>query len=289
MRRLNGFLILVLALIYSGCTATTPSQDDTAQAVAASDDVQVMVLGSYHFAGSSSDLVNLDVDSVLTDARQQELQGVANALAQFKPTAVVTERVTDAPFYLDPHYREFTPEWLTERSNERVQLAYRVAHQLRLQRVYGLDEQPADGEPDYFPFGKLAAHAAQTGLDTELNQFVQEFRGKAENEMARLNQGSIAEALLAVNNGPLSKPDFYYQLQRFDQGEAQPAAELQGYWFMRNAKIFSKLDDVVQPGDRVLVVYGAGHKFWLEHLVTQTPGYALIKPDAYLQRAVPAP
>ncbi|MEM8713709.1 MAG: DUF5694 domain-containing protein, partial [Planctomycetota bacterium] len=75
------------------------------------------------------------------------------------------------------------------------------------------------------------------------------------------------------------------QLARFDEGEAQPAAELQAYWFMRNAKIFSKLDDVVEPGDRVLVVFGAGHKFWLEHLVRRTPGYRLTKPDEYLRRA----
>lgn len=286
MRRFFCLSLSLLALFGSGCATSLHSHQHEEVTSAASGDVQVMVLGSYHLAGSEGDLVNLEVVSVLTDVRQQQLQSVSTALAEFKPTAVVTERTTEPPEYLDPVYLDFTPEWLNERGNERVQLAYRVAHQLGLERVYGLDEQPSDGEPDYFPFDKLMAHAAETGQAETLGKFVGDFRALAEGEMEQLTQITIAEALLSLNTGILSSADFYYQLAQFDQGEAQPAAELQGYWFMRNAKIFSKLDDVVRPGDRVLIVYGAGHKFWLEHLVTQTPGYSLVKPDAYLQRAI---
>ncbi len=174
---------------------------------------------------------------------------------------------------------------MKSKSNERVQLAYRVAHQLGLQRVYGLDEQSSEGEPDYFPFDKLSAHAAATGQADDLQALVEGLRTAATEEMERLSESTMAEALLTANTGPLSLPDFYYAMGQFDEGEAQPGAELQAYWFMRNAKIFSKLDDVVEPGDRVLVVYGAGHKFWLEHMVQHTPGYQLVKPDGYLRIA----
>ncbi|MGD9799203.1 MAG: DUF5694 domain-containing protein, partial [Parvularculaceae bacterium] len=102
-------------------------------------------------------------------------------------------------------------------------------------------------------------------------------------EMARFSSMTIADALIETNTGALSAPDFYYDLLTYDEGEAQPGAELNAYWFMRNAKLFSKLIDVVKPGDRVIIVYGAGHKFWLDHLTEMTPGFVRIDPVDYLK------
>jgi hypothetical protein len=86
---------------------------------------------------------------------------------------------------------------------------------------------------------------------------------------------------------PLStlNASFYYNLSKYDVAEDQPGAELQAYWFMRNAKIFSKIVDVTAPGDRVIVIYGAGHKYWLENLVDGTTGYIRVDPAPYLVRA----
>lgn len=278
-------LLPLLPLLAASCLTTGEPHAEPESPPAPETQVQVMILGTYHFAGSSSDLINVEMDSVLTDEHQLELEALASAIAEFKPNIVVTERVTAEPDYVDPVYGEYTPEWLRTRSNERVQLAYRVAHKLGLQVVHGLDEQPAGGEPDYFPFDKVVAHAARTGQGEALTRYLDDTRAMATREVAALNELTIPEALLVVNTGPTSKPDFYYAIGTFDQGEAQPAAELQAYWFMRNAKIFSKLDDVTQAGDRVLVVYGAGHKFWLEHCVSHTPGYELVRPDPYLRQA----
>ena len=38
-----------------------------------------------------------------------------------------------------------------------------------------------------------------------------------------------------------------------------------------------------QPGDRVLVVFGSGHAFWLRHFVQNTTGFQLIEPRDYLE------
>jgi Family of unknown function (DUF5694) len=45
----------------------------------------------------------------------------------------------------------------------------------------------------------------------------------------------------------------------------QPGADLNAAWYHRNAKIFAKLTQIARPGDRVLVVFGSGHAFWLRH------------------------
>ena len=130
--------------------------------------IQVMVVGTYHMAGSTSDLINVESESVLTARRQRQLEDIAQALKTFEPAVVITERVTEAPNYVDVKYANFTDAMLQESENERVQVAYRLANRAGVTRVYGLDEQPSDGEPDYFPFGKLMAHAAATGQQEEI-------------------------------------------------------------------------------------------------------------------------
>lgn len=246
--------------------------------------VQVMVLGTYHMAGSTADLVNAKVDDVRSAPRQRELAAVADALAAFRPTVIAIERVTKAPEFLDPKFPRFTVAQLRTHPNERVQIGYRLAHQTSIRRVYGIDEQPSEGEPDYFPFDPLMSHAQATGQEATVSGLLGELKGVVAAFSASQKERSIAELLIETNAGPLAAGDFYYQLMRFDRGEAQPGAELGAYWFMRNAKIFSKLMQVTKPGDRVVVVYGAGHKHWLEHLVDATPGYVRVDPVPFLRQ-----
>ena len=47
--------------------------------------------------------------------------------------------------------------------------------------------------------------------------------------------------------------NFYYALLSLANEKEQPGAELNAAWYQRNAKIFAKLTQIAQPGDRVLV------------------------------------
>ncbi|MFZ5616148.1 MAG: DUF5694 domain-containing protein [Pseudomonadota bacterium] len=271
--------VIAIAFSLAAC-ASAPAIGD-AQSPAP---IEVMVVGTWHFAGSDSDIVSAKTDSVLTPRRQQELDEVAERLAAFRPTVIVTERAATPPDYVDPKYASFTQEELAANENERVQIAYRLAAKAGVARVVGLDEQPSDGEPDYFPFAALIAHAEATGQGEALNETLAEVQTMVGAETARLSALTMREALIEANRGALSSPDFYYEILKFDAGEAQPAAELNGYWFMRNAKIFSKLIDVTKPGDRVIVIFGAGHKHWFDHLAERTPGFAKVDPVPFLSR-----
>ncbi|MEM7663661.1 MAG: DUF5694 domain-containing protein [Pseudomonadota bacterium] len=250
--------------------------------------IEVMVLGSYHFAGSKSDIINPEIGSVLTPERQKELQALADALSTFQPNIVVVERETEAPDYEDPIYLDYDKNMLATVANERVQIGYRLAKRAGVSRVLGINERTTEGEPDYFPFGTLVDHAEATEQAAKLEQLIQSAKLNIEEETARLQALTIPEALYEVNTGLISSPEVYYRMMELDTGEVQPAAELQAYWFMRNAKIFSKLVDVTEQGDRVFIVYGAGHKFWLEHLVEQMPGFELVSPEPFLQAATKA-
>ena len=276
------FLGLIAAAL-AGCASAreaAPLADSADPAL-----IKVMVIGAFHMDNPGRDVANAEIDDMLTPQRQKEIAAAVAALAEFHPTMIALERIAAAPAYADPVFETFTPEDLKTNRDERYQLAYRLAETAGVSRVYGIDEQPDEGEPDYFPFDKLMAHAEKTGQMDAANAMIGEAQEMAARFSAAQKDMSVAQMLLVSNEGELASPEFYYRLFQFDRGEAQPGAELQAYWFMRNAKIFSKLAQVAKPGDRVAVVYGAGHKFWLDHFVEETPGFVSVDPAPYLEKA----
>ncbi len=77
----------------------------------------------------------------------------------------------------------------------------------------------------------------------------------------------------------------YYGLLSFGDTHRQPGADLNAMWYLRNAKIFVKLHKVASPGDRVLVVFGSGHSYWLRHFAGTVPGYRNVDPVPLLEKA----
>lgn len=255
----------------------------------APEPIQVMVVGTFHFDNPGQDLNNATIDPVTTPAKQAELAAIAEGLRRFHPTAIAVERdATNTATLLDHRYPDFTPADLLTNADERVQIAYRVANLEGLDRVYAIDEVGGDGERDYFPFDKvmawIEAHSRQAEWEA-LNGQVAAFTA----DLTTRQRTETLGALLADVNRPdhpfNGNMDFYYGLLRFGDAGDQPGAELNAAWYERNAKIFGKLMLVARPGDRIVVVYGAGHAYWLRHFIANTPGYGLVEAGPYLTGA----
>ncbi len=278
MKRL---LAMVVALAVAACTNLP------APPVADPNTIEVMILGTFHMDNPGADLNNAKVDPVTTPEKQAELQQVADALARFKPTAIAVERIAaDPATMLDHRYPEFKPADLLTKGDERIQIGYRLAAQLKLDRVYGIDEQDHEGETSYFPYELVDAWATAHGRADDL----QAMGAVVQNELAefegRQKVDSIGRLLSDFN-----KPDsfmseggnaFYMEAMKFGAGAEQPGAILNGRWYTRNAVIFSKLLQVARPGDRIIVIYGGGHSYWLRNLVKQMPRYKLVEATDYL-------
>ena len=256
-------------------------------ALAAEKPIEVMVLGSYHFGNPGMDVVNAKVESVLTPDKQKQLQAVADALLTFKPTRVMVEAQSDAPDFAMKAFTEFTLEGLKTKENETDQIGFRVAHMAGLKIVHGIDEQPKYGEPDYFPFGPMQDLAKQLGQTSIIDTAIAPVKSVAAQFEVDQKTQSVAELLMGLNSGPLyTKTSVEYSYLTIGDKDAQAGADLNAMWYLRNAKIFSKLMMVAKPGDRVLVVYGAGHNYWLRHFAREVPGYISVDPVPYLKKAI---
>ena len=104
---------------------------------------------------------------------------------------------------------------------------------------------------------------------------------------ARRRAGTIGDVLVWMNDpGETVRMHRvgYYGVLPAGAGKEFPGAELNAMWFLRNAKIWAKLTEVAQPGDRVLVVYGAGHNYWLREFAAGTPGFRRVETSDYLAK-----
>jgi hypothetical protein len=271
--------LAALSLVACASDGPTPQTNTMAK-----EPIEVMVLASWHMRTSNTNMVDVPGPDVLTDDRQAELEHIADALEDFAPTVVAVENEAPEPSFALGTYEDFGPEMLANNPSESVQIGLRLADRLGHDAVYGIDEQTSEGEPAYFPAGRMIAHLEATGQRETFDATMATIEKTLTEQMDRFGEMSLAEALIETNEGFSSSPDLYYNFLYTDRGEAQPAAELYAYYMMRNAKIFAKLLDVAEPGDRVLVVYGAGHKHFLEHLAEHTPGVAVVDPVPYLRR-----
>ncbi len=253
---------------------------------AAEPPVDVMVLGAYHFGNPGLDTNNAKVDSVLTPSKQAQLDAVAKALLKFRPTKVMVEMQSDSPDLATTAYSRFKVADLSNDANEITQIGFRIANLAGLQTVEGIDEQPGPGEPDYYPYEKLqetAAKFGQAGLIDAANAPIKASLAKFEQDQ---KTQSVAKLLIGANSDPIyTGTAFYYSLMPIGDNDLQTGADLNAAWYLRNAKIFAKLMHVTRSGDRVLVVYGSGHGYWLRHFATSVPGYRLVDPVPYLKRA----
>ena len=243
--------------------------------------IRVMILGVYHLANPGMDLHNLKADSPLTPKRQAELADLVDRLARFRPTKVAIESVGAGPELFDAGFARFTPADLAKDPNEATQIGYRLAARLDLSHVYGIDERG-----DYFPYDAVAEFAKSHGEQPLLDGLGASIQRGVE-EAERTQDREPIRRVLALFNDPKkierTHDEFYYGLLRVGDATKQPGAELNARWYERNAKIFTKLTQVAKPGDRVVVVFGGGHAYWLRHFAKHTPGFRLEESIPYLR------
>ncbi|MEE4289483.1 MAG: DUF5694 domain-containing protein [Erythrobacter sp.] len=283
----SGWLALA-ALLSLGPVAGRDAEADPSPASDPARPVEVMILGTYHFANPGQDMVNPEVDDMLAPRRQREIAQLVESLAAWQPTKIAVENEAPPPGLTIESYARARDLLETSRS-ETVQIGYRLALMLGHEAVFGHDERGGgQGEPDYFPFGKVQAFAERSGQAGIIEAMMAEVEAQVAREDAERGRISVARSLFAHNDGAAlaARHDrLHYPLLAIGNGDEQPGAELNAYWYMRNAKMFAKIDMIAEPGDRVLVIAGSGHAPWLRHFVEHTPGYALVEAMPYLRAA----
>ncbi|MEE4349868.1 MAG: DUF5694 domain-containing protein [Pacificimonas sp.] len=271
-------------LLTAAALAVLPAQAGAAEDAAPAD-TQVMILGTYHFANPGRDVANIDVDDVLQPHRQREIAAIVDAIATWKPDRILVEAQRPAPDFHMESYAEYRAGDLRDNRNETVQIGYRLADRLGHANVYGFNEQASEGEPDYFPMGMVIETAEATGQSDVVQSFMTDIQAEVTAISAAQDFETIPESLLKENDLDAVRAHhakYYYGLIPVGDGKDQAGAVLNARYYERNAKMMAKIDLIARPGERILVLVGSGHLYWLHHFVTEIPGYTYVSPNPYL-------
>lgn len=231
---------------------------------------RVMVLGTFHFQGSTSDGISVTMGDVLAPERQAEIEEVVERLAKFLPTKIMVEAVPEREGELNATYRSYLAGEHELTASESQQIAMRLAKNLGHERIYAVDHKQ---EMD---FGRVMA-AGQTAGQEELLTWFQATMAEIQQKLERA-QGpdrTILEAL-RLHNGDwsLASDGLYLQLALLGTTENPAGAEEVGAWYQRNLKIYANIARQIEsPDDRVLMVFGSGHLAHLASFFDRNPAY----------------
>lgn len=238
--------------------------------------VAVMVLGTFHMANPGRDLHNQKVPDVLAAEQQGQLARVAASLAAFRPTRIDVEWPREL---VAERYPKFLDGTLAPSRNEVVQLGFRLG-KLTGAAVEGID---ADGD---FPYGAVEAWAKAHGRGGELEAMSAAVEKEVQEQADALREGGIAGELRLINEpARIARGHaFYASLPGFGGGSEQPGVDLLTAWYKRNLLICARVAQQARPGDRIVVMFGAGHAFLLRRCVSEIPGWKLVEPAAFLPK-----
>ena len=271
--RVSLMTVNLLFVLVAAASAQTKEAVRTTSAKKA----RVLVLGVFHMANPGRDMFNLQVDDVLAPRRQKELSELAEVLKRFQPTKIALESPAGSE-KIRKQYEDYLAGNYSLTRSESDQIGFRLAKALGHKQVYGIDIQ---GD---FPFDPIAQFAKKNGKEELLNGLISQVPKEIEAMSAILSKGTITDLLRYINQDEHVRRDheFYMSLAQFAGNGEYPGPDLLAAWYQRNIRIYSNLRGILDsPEDRVLVIYGSGHLFWLQRDVFDSPDLELVRLGDY--------
>lgn len=224
---------------------------------------QILVLGTYHMANPGHDIYNMQVDDVRAPKRQQELTQLADVLAKFQPTKIAIEADPEGT-KLPAAYQDYLAGKHELTQNEIEQIGFRLARQLGHKQLYPVD---VDGE---FPYQPVVNFAKATGRTAEFDHISSQTAKMVAEEDAFVKGHTVLDSLLYINSPQQigEAVSFYAQMVKFSDAGDFAGPDLLADWYKRNIRIQGNILRLIgSPAERILVIYGAGHLFWLQENV----------------------
>jgi hypothetical protein len=207
----------------------------------------------------------MEADDVFAPKRQTEIRELLDVLASFRPTKIAIEADSDSPKI--KQYQDYLAGKYELGRDERDQIGFWLAKELNLPKIYGID---ADGD---FPFPAVQDYAKAHGREKELESLMAQVGKTVQEDNEFLKSYSVLQMMLRINSNEAVRRGLaaYALFAHFGEEYNYPGARILTEWYQRNMRIHTHLLNVIEPGDRVLVIFGAGHLGLLRQAVQADP------------------
>lgn len=276
-------IVAVLALLAAAPWPAARAADAGSAPVA-----DFLFLGSYHMNNPGRDVHNTQADDVLADKRQREIAEVARLVERYRPTKVFVEVEPASQARIDAEFAASCHGERALEADEVEQLGYRIACDAGLPGVIGVDWGELGPIKDVDSIDYLKAierHGQQAQRERDL-RIGKEVAAK---DQRVLDQGSVRDMLLRLNSSEwlAANARAYFRIGLYGTQADPIGANWVMLWFGRNLYIFNNIVRRTEPGDRVLVIYGAGHGNWLRQLAAESGFFHLQDTGRWLRADAP--
>lgn len=248
--------------------------------------IKVMLLGTTHLDNPGRDAINMKVPDVLTDQKQKELKEIRDALAAFNPNKVAQEVRMKHQSTFDSLYQEFrasnidtfsTGDFVSKRS-EIYQIGFKLADRLGHEHIYAVDH--------FIPMemGRMMKFAKKH--DASFLKYFESYKnGKHVAVKDSLLQNRPLIELFRYMNSEKSIDRYYAPYVRsaaLATDSSFVGADVVADYYERNLCIYANLMKIAEPGDRIFMMFGAGHQAFLRPLFKDSPRVEFVDPMEYL-------
>ncbi|KAA6438209.1 hypothetical protein FEM33_16005 [Dyadobacter flavalbus] len=237
---------------------------------------------------------------MLSPQRQKEIAALVERVRKFQPDMIAIERLPEEQAELDSIYNLFASNQLQlstlpDGRSESYQLAFNLAKNLKLKKVYGVNA-PGGTSQSILSNGENIDMYKEEGMQV---------RNMARAQLAKIQDGSLSirDYILFLNqpeiiqkthhlryimpsrvtNGKFTNPD-----AMVDTAFVNPkyiGAELTSVFKNRDYKIYSNIvtTQLKQQSKRILVVIGQAHIGSLQSIFRDDPAFKIIEATQYLR------
>lgn len=248
---------------------------------------KVMVLGTFHFNRGSdgSDVVAKNHIDVTTEDNQKLIEELALKIAEdYKPTIIAVEWMPNNQDAMDSKYTEYKNTGKLGK-NETYQLGFRIAKKLNLPTVYCVDNRPPqpksimDMELDFDDYIKSVN---QESLMYEYDKDNKAYNDYMDMLLGKLNVLQHLKTINSPENLKRFKAFSFTGLANVGYKDNYVGADFTGMWYQRNTRIYVNTRNLAQTkNERILIIYGAAHKWALDEIFDGSPEFEVIQPFEY--------
>lgn len=271
--------------VYAACAAFALAAGAASASDGDAPSADFLFVGSYHMANPGRDVHNTRADDVTSGRRQPQILEVARLLERYRPTRIMVEVDAGRQQELQERFAQSCGGDRPLAGDEVEQLGFRIACDLGLPGVVAVNWNgmgPIRDEDDVNYLKAVERHGQQERYQAHM---AAGRRANAEDQRT-LDQGTVLDMLQRLNSPAWLRANAraYHRIGLFGTPQDPIGANWVQLWYGRNRMIFNNIVRATRPGDRVLVIYGAGHGNHLRQMAGESGVYRVHDPGTWLAR-----
>ncbi|MGM0934059.1 MAG: DUF5694 domain-containing protein [Bacteroidota bacterium] len=238
---------------------------------------EILLIGTFHYNNPGADVAKTKSFDILSEKSQLELEQISSSIKKYNPTKVFVEwpyneqNELDSLYQLYKENKYFTNDSLSDfyLKNEIFQLAFRVAKQNNLDKVYGVDYPDTE-----FPYQEVMNDIESNNqinlkeqIEKSIAQFTTDFDSMIE------SGASLKELTFAMNTEEMRNASNDLHINMFSLAGSTDefnGVYLTSEWYRRNLYMWSLIQKNTSISDeRVMFLTGSSHAAMIELFVKE--------------------